>query len=210
MKCNFSAYASIATLALSVSVPLSARAEPLVDGSTVAGDPSYSAEVAALREDNWQPTASNTSFKCSMRDDVPATVIVSEGKELDTPLIRWKPRIFGEQFSSQKRCEIVSAKFNRAVSVAGSFDELELTHGKVNGLPVICATRPGQNCSVKNLFFILKPENTNRSLGLLMAIGDFSRLDEDIPIVEPGRISFNLGQAVRQMRRFERDSIRPL
>lgn len=72
------------------------------------------------------------------------------------PIVTWNQETFSDiGFDPQERCEIVSPRFQKAyASQSLNF----LTHGTINGQPVICTSRQvGEDC--QTLLLTLLPEN---------------------------------------------------
>ena len=69
-------------------------------------------------------------------------------------IIAWKSDSFpGSEWTPKKRCDEVSKKFQK-FHEQGRLDYL--TIGKLNGLGVICAAKPGE-CNKNNILFSVRP-----------------------------------------------------
>ena len=69
-------------------------------------------------------------------------------------IIAWKSDSFpGSEWTPKKRCDEVSKKFQK-FHQQGRLDYL--TTGKLNGLGVICAAKPGE-CNKNNILFSVRP-----------------------------------------------------
>jgi hypothetical protein len=72
-------------------------------------------------------------------DDAKATVIKTKAQgELEA--ILWKSDVFSPTYSAQVRCKQVSARFAEYNKLLKAGKALYLTHGVLNGQPVICVT----------------------------------------------------------------------
>jgi CHAT domain-containing protein/Tfp pilus assembly protein PilF len=100
-----------------------------------------------------QPTqAQDISFYCGSRDDVPTTYI--RINQEDIAFITWVSEYFADsELNPQQQCDEASARFQQAYS-NGNLNYI--TTGRMNRLPVVCASqREGGSC--KELLFILPP-----------------------------------------------------
>ena len=88
---------------------------------------------------------------------VPTTMAFVPNKKPEpyVPIIAWKSDSFptSSEWTPQRRCEQVSKKFQQ-FHQQGQLDYL--TTGKLNGLGVICAAKPGQ-CNKNNILFSVRP-----------------------------------------------------
>jgi peptidoglycan hydrolase CwlO-like protein len=106
-----------------------------------------------------------TIFSCQSLGDGWATFVLREGKLSTNPIITWNTKYFGDDYTPEKRCQIVSDKLtNAAVKNGGNLGNLNLRSGEIavnnNQYMVICATAPTQpKCDLDNMLFTLKPEN---------------------------------------------------
>lgn len=140
-----------------------------------------------------------TTFSCVPQDGNYVTVGQKGGRQ-PIPLIVWTPQgssNFGEQFSPQTRCQIVTEKLNAAVTAnGGTMKHLLLTNGVVNGKTVICTLSQNQNsCNVDNTLFTLKPENAKRSGEVISQLMQIGRYGSSAGYVEEtsGQIYVDLG-----------------
>lgn len=89
-------------------------------------------------------------------EKVPTTMAFIPNKKHDpyVPIIAWRSDSFPNSgWTPTKRCETVSRKFQQ-FHQQGQLDYL--TTGKLNGLGVICAAKPGQ-CNKNNILFSVRP-----------------------------------------------------
>jgi hypothetical protein len=106
-------------------------------------------------------------FYCGKLDNVPTTM--AKTRRGPVPIIRWVFAGFGENYSPENRCQLVSAKF-QAYYEDDSINYLRAAY--LNKQPVICAAkrRGDPACAV---LFTLKPgSDPNRTLRQLLNIRD--------------------------------------
>jgi hypothetical protein len=106
-------------------------------------------------------------FYCGKIDNTPTTM--AKTRRGPVPIIRWIFTGFGENYSPEDRCKLVSAKF-QAYYEDDSINYLRAAY--LNKQPVICAAKSKgeQGCAV---LFTLKPgSNPNRTLRQLLNIRD--------------------------------------
>jgi|SanBayMetagenome_1026888.scaffolds.fasta_scaffold41476_2 hypothetical protein len=103
------------------------------------------------------------------------TVTVAEKNGRQSPVITWTTGYFGDQYTPQTRCQMVSPKLNSAVAAnGGSFKGMRFNSGTVNGLLVVCILGAGQSdCNSGNMLFTLKPENRPRVGQILQELTNF-------------------------------------
>jgi Circadian oscillating protein COP23 len=101
----------------------------------------------------------NVQFFCGKTYDsasggqIPTTLVWQPEKEGNIALIRWKSEYFGKD--TQKRCQIVSAKFQKLWN-AGQLNFV--TTGTVKKQPIVCGVaNEGDPCNGQNQLFQLKP-----------------------------------------------------
>jgi len=96
--------------------------------------------------------AQSTTFFCGSNKGIPVTY--ARTPRGNVPIIRWIDRSFGGNWTSQRRCEDVSRRFQR------NYDNGTLktiATGKFNGYPVLCAAvNQDDPCTEKTLLFTLK------------------------------------------------------
>jgi hypothetical protein len=168
MKLKLAVKTLLATFALSAALPLAAVAE-----STSASMKQYSSRP------------NSTQFRCiTTRDGDPATV-AARGSKQSPPLLVWRTDYFGPEYTPERRCSMVTQRFNDVVNFyGGSLQGLQLTHGTVNNSTVLCVARfYGDVCSSDNMLFTLRPENARRASGIVQQIGDFAQGDSEVPPV---------------------------
>lgn len=132
-----------------LSIPLLASTASLVTLSSVIAEPA------------------SPKFYCGKLDNVPTTM--AKTRRGPVPIIRWVFAGFGENYSPENRCQIVSAKF-QAYYEDDSINYLKAAY--LNKQPVICAAKNkgDRDCAV---LFTLKPgSDPNRTLRQLLNIRD--------------------------------------
>ncbi len=122
-------------------------------------------------------SANNSSVTCEQDIHNPSDIqTVARQGNAKAVLIDWNTTEFGPGYTPIQRCNIVSSKLHNLVHAnGGSFKNLRLTNGPVNGRIVICALPIGQiQCNSSNMLFTLKRQNemiAGRILGQLLNIG---------------------------------------
>ncbi|MEG4046612.1 COP23 domain-containing protein [Microcoleus sp. Pol17_C1] len=111
-----------------------------------------------------------TTVRCAGR----VTVAEKNGKQF--PVITWDTNYFGDTYSPETRCEMVSSKLHKAVMAnGGSFAGVRFHTGVVNEDLVVCVLGSGQSrCNSGNVLFTLKPENRPRVGQILQELTNFS------------------------------------
>ncbi len=145
-----------------------------------------------LQATSSQTIGETTKFKC-VQDKGNWVTIAQRGKVISaTPLLTWNTMEFGDRWTPEKRCNIVSDRLNQAVAMnEGRLRDLDLTSGKVqNGYTVICAVNLSQiNCSLENMLLTLKRENAQNPSLVLFKIANFAEgKTERVTINENGGI----------------------
>jgi hypothetical protein len=97
----------------------------------------------------------------SSNRELPATLFTSAEVPEPRAIIIWKSEYFGSAFNAQKRCEIVSPKFQTAFIDEGKTN-LAAVVDKVTGRGMICAlSDPNQACDpTHNMLYTLKSYKT--------------------------------------------------
>jgi hypothetical protein len=111
-----------------------------------------------------------TTVRCAGR----VTVAEKNGKQF--PIITWATNYFGDTYSPETRCQMVSSKLHNAVMAnGGSFGGMRFSSGIVNQDVVVCVLGRGQfGCNSGNMLFTLKPENRTRVGQILEELTNFS------------------------------------
>lgn len=113
-----------------------------------------------------------TTVRCA------GTVTVAEKNGRQAPIITWATNYFGDQYSPETRCQMVSSKLHNAVMAnGGTFAGMRFNSGVVNQALVVCVLGRGQyQCNSGNQLFTLKPENRTRVTQVLQELTNFSAI----------------------------------
>jgi hypothetical protein len=189
----------VTTLAISSIVALgsSVQALPPVDNGNNKVNNSNSSPVADV--DSSEEANTGTQFTCvSQGDGNVATVGQRPGGE-PIPVIIWtsaSSKYFGEKFTPQSRCQIVTPKLNAAVAESGgSLKDVVLMNGRVNKNTVICVVSANDTgCNGRNTLFTLKPENAKKADQILAQIIQISRKGSSAGVIREtqGRVKVRL------------------
>jgi hypothetical protein len=113
--------------------------------------------------------APNTKFYCGQYQGKPATLArTSRG---DIPIVIWQSEAFAASgFTAQRRCNIVSNKFQQ-FNASGSLQFL--TTGTINNHGVLCAVPTQTRCQASDILLTLEPgENPEQILADLLKVRD--------------------------------------
>jgi Circadian oscillating protein COP23 len=132
------------------------------------------------RDDVWQEPlpSSNTAVSTSrLKVNCQNLKTVVQKGDREAVMLSWSYGGFGKEYTPAKRCQIVSARLQKAAnSNGGTFRDMQLASGALNNQTVICALRSKDRaCSSKNLLFTLKPENAKNPEAIIEQIFSFSR-----------------------------------
>jgi hypothetical protein len=126
--------------------------------------------VGAEPSETEQYSPGSVKFTCgeaadpSSRKDLPATVANVPGNSENTVLIIWKSEFFGDKYTPQERCSIVSS----AIGTAFREGRTHIGSGKdkVTGLGIICAlANPDQECNKSKMLLTMKSyQNANETV----------------------------------------------
>ena len=172
MKLKLAVKTLLATFALSAALPLAAVAE-----STSASMKQYSSG------------SNTTQFRCVTTSEGHPATVATRGSRQSNPLFIWQTNYFGGNYPPERRCQIVSNRFNEAVRFNdGSLQGLLITNGYVNRQAVLCVVRfYGDECTDQNMLITLKPENANIAASIVRQIESFAEGDSDVePVYESG------------------------
>jgi hypothetical protein len=130
----------------------------------------------------------STTFACILQGKDYVTV-ARRGDRTTPPMIIWKDNTFGKKYPPQVRCKIVSQRLTKAVSSTGKLTSLDMTHGIVNSIPVICyITNKGDQCNSENILFSLKSTERGQEQEILAQLLAFSKKGTGGPITRgPGQ-----------------------
>lgn len=142
-------------------------------------------------------SSTKTTFACVKKGENYATIAV-RGDIKTSPMIIWKDTIYGI-YTPQKRCEIVSQRLTKAVATSGKLKNLNMTHGIINSLPVICyITRKGEKCNSTNILFSLKSSERGQEQAIVAGLLDFSKLGTSGALMRGGPKPETFGDAIEQ------------
>jgi hypothetical protein len=191
MKLKFIAQVLLTSFAFAgmMAYVIKAEAIPTVgtrsgNNSTSAGGGSAVKSTHSVREGSNSSTpasaAKGTSFNCVAQKDGNYVTVGQRPGGQPIPVVVWTKegsRYFGEEFSPQVRCDVVTQKINTAVSKnGGSLKNILVTNGVLNGHTVICALGGSDTaCNSNNVLFTLKPENAKRVGAILGQLLQISR-----------------------------------
>ncbi len=117
------------------------------------------------------PPPAMTTVRCAGRQ----TVAQKNGGQ-PAVVIEWDTTYFGDTYSPETRCQMVSPRLHNAVRAnGGTFRGINFVSGVVNGQLVVCVLGRGQSgCNSGNMLFTLKPENRPRVGQILQELTKFS------------------------------------
>lgn len=120
------------------------------------------------------------------------------------PVIIWtsdSSKYFGQKISPQSRCQIVTERFNQAVTNSGgSLQNVVLTSGKVGDKTVICVlSKDDTGCNGGNTLFTLNPKNAKRPNQVLAQIAQISRQGSSAGVIREtrGRVQVKLSDLLK-------------
>jgi hypothetical protein len=121
-----------------------------------------------------------TKFSCVPQDNGNVATVGQRPGGQPIPIIIWTSqtsKYFGDKYTSQGRCEIVTNKLTRAVTNSGlKLKDVVLMTGRVNKSTVICIVSANETgCNGGNTLFTLKPENAKKADQILAQIMRISR-----------------------------------
>ena len=154
------------TVSVGMSQSVAAQLPPIVDTQnnlTVTETPNNVPQV----------TASVSTLRVSCQD---LKTVVQKG-DRQAVMVNWNYDGFGQDFTPQKRCQMVSERLQQAANInGGTFKDLQLASGTVNAQPVICTLQSnGTKCNRQNLLFTLKPENARNPDAVIQKIFSFAQ-----------------------------------
>ncbi|MCL1472208.1 COP23 domain-containing protein [Argonema antarcticum] len=167
MKFNFVAGVLVTALALT-AVPLTVIAQE---------------EDPGMEEPGTADDAP-TVFACETNAEGNPTTVAKKGGDTTPPLIVWETTYFGQNYTPENRCGIVSEKLTAAVADnGGSLAGLQLTHGLVNRQTVICWVKGQGRCNAQNMLFTLRPANAKKAPAIVQQLQNFALGQADVPPV---------------------------
>ena len=175
MKYQLKTAIVVGTLALSSIIGL---------GSTVQGLPPVDNTVDTSRDNsNVVPSEegnTGTQFSCVPQGNGNVATVGQRPGGQPIPVIIWTSqasKYFGDKFTPQGRCQVVTKKLGQAVANSGgSLKDVVLMTGRVNKNTVICVLSANETgCNGRNTLFTLKPENAKKADQILAQIMRISR-----------------------------------
>jgi hypothetical protein len=129
---------------------------------TLFGAAACSTTTASAPAPQAEANESPTVFKCIQQGSGWATTVEKGNITTKSPLITWDTTEFGDNYTPDKRCEIVSDKLTKAVANnGGKLDDLQLRVGLVKNRNVVCVLdNSSTECTSKNMLFTLGNNNS--------------------------------------------------
>jgi hypothetical protein len=122
---------------------------------------SISGFISPIASAQPAPEQQRFKFSCGQAADpsskktLPATVASVSGNSESTVLIIWKSEYFGNKYTPEKRCEMVSTAIDKAFNEGRTY--LSSGTDKSSGSGIICAgSNSEQSCDRTNMLFTLK------------------------------------------------------
>ena len=107
-----------------------------------------------------------SSYDPLSKKNIPTTLKSHPKREEPLTIILWKSEYFGEKYSPQQRCNIVSPKFQAAYT-AGNLEYMVADKDPKSGQPIVCATKTAaESCNSSNMLFTLKPYTDDKTVRL--------------------------------------------
>ncbi|MFO0171505.1 MAG: COP23 domain-containing protein, partial [Aphanizomenon sp.] len=121
-----------------------------------------------------------TKFSCVPQDNGNVATVGQRPGGQPIPIIIWTSqtsKYFGDKYTSQGRCKIVTNKLTRAVTNSNrKLKDVVLMTGRINKSTVICIVSANETgCNGGNTLFTLKPENAKKADQILAQIMRISR-----------------------------------
>ena len=183
----------VATLALSSIFALGStvQAFPKIDNTVDNSDDSD----LDLSEEAY----TGTKFTCISDENGNVATVGQRPVGEPIPVIIWtsdSSKYFGQKVSPQSRCQIVTERFNQAVTNSGgSLKDVVLTSGTVGTKTVICVLSINDTgCDGGNTLFTLNPKNAKRPDQVLAQIAQISRQGSSAGVIREtgGRVRVKL------------------
>jgi Circadian oscillating protein COP23 len=126
--------------------------------------------LVPARSQEQEQTPSEVKFYCGTsydrvgRKDVPTTLASIPNREKPSAVIIWKSEYFGKEYTPQKRCDLVSPKF-QAAYMAGKLEHLVTGTIKGTKEQIVCGVANlDESCNSKaSMLFTLKPFSNDTS-----------------------------------------------
>lgn len=154
------------------------------------------ATTAAMTEPNHPQT--NNKFYSGDFNRTPATYVCARRRPV--PIIHWEDTSFPPPWNPQRRCQEVSARFQRFYD-NGQLDYLKAGKFKDESVLWVTRTQPGE-CISGNVLITLKPE-TNPQLTLQRLLNfQVGGSGVPIPLAARQQMFYTNGEAYLDMRQF--------
>jgi len=198
MKYQLKTAMIVATLALSsiFAFGSTVQAFPKVDNTI---DDSADSDVDLSEE-----AYTGTQFTCVPDGNGNVATVGQRPGGDPIPVIMWtsdSSKYFGQKISPQSRCQIVTERFNQAVTNSGgSLKDVVLTSGTVGTKTVICVLSINDTgCDGGNTLFTLNPKNANRPDQVLAQIAQISRQGSSAGVIREtrGRVQVKLSDLLK-------------
>ena len=140
-------------------IPQTLAAVLTLFGAAACSTTTVSAPTPAPQAEANEPP---TVFKCIQQGSGWATTVEKGNITTKAPLLTWDSTEFGDNYTPDKRCQIVSEKLTKAVADSGGkLDDLQLKVGLVNNRNVVCVLNNSKTeCSPQNMLFTLSDKNS--------------------------------------------------
>ena len=141
-----------------------------------------------------------TQFICVPQGDGNVATVGQRPGGEPIPIIVWtaaaSAKYFGEKFTPQGRCQIVTQRLTDAiVESGGSLKDVVLMNGKVGNYTVICVVSINDTgCDGSNTLFTLNPKNAQKADDVLAQIVQISREGSSAGVIREtrGRVQVRL------------------
>lgn len=175
MKYQLKTAIVVATLTLSSIVGLGSTVQALPPVDNTVDTSSDNSNVDPSEEAN-----TGTKFSCVPQDNGNVATVGQRPGGQPIPIIIWTSqtsKYFGDKYTSQGRCKIVTNKLTRAVTNSNrKLKDVVLMTGRINKSTVICIVSANETgCDGGNTLFTLKPENAKKADQILAQIMRISR-----------------------------------
>jgi hypothetical protein len=176
------------TLASILSLGSAVQALPPVDNTVDNSDVEPSEETNA-----------DTKFSCVSQDDGNVATVGQRLGGQPIPVIIWtsaSSKYFGEQFTPESRCQVVTPKLNEAVAESGgSLKDVVLMSGQLGNRTVVCVVSINDTgCDGNNTLFTLNPKNARKADEILTQMMQIGREGSSAGVIREtkGRVQVRL------------------
>jgi len=161
---------------------------------TLFGAAACSTTTASTPAPQTQANELRTVFKCVQQGSDWAT-IAERGTDIKVPLVIWNTKEFGDNYTPDQRCKIVSERLTKNVAEnGGKLALLRLMVGELNNNKVMCVVNKGsESCNSENLLFTLSQKNSEKSGDVWDTIFNIGKGNAGVPpVLENGNSSILL------------------